>query len=213
MEEPDEEEERVSAGETPEVKFARARAKLLGDAGHQGHAALRAGDNAGKKSKNQKREHALSESGARPGAEVGAGAGKDERVPGGAGEGAGGGGAPVFDVVRLGCGAEILDGGSTLAQTIEHRVSGAELGYGEEICYTDDDPPELIYFQHPTTTVWGGESRSPLARWDILMRELRGGNFLIGLAEMPITSKHNGQDTFATRCRERTRNPKLNPEP
>jgi hypothetical protein len=30
-------------------------------------------------------------------------------------------------------------------------------------------------------------------RWDILIRELAGGNFFVGMAEVPITSKHNGE--------------------
>jgi hypothetical protein len=38
----------------------------------------------------------------------------------------------------------------------------------------------------------GGGGEGTEVRWDILIRELAGGNFFVGMAEVPIASKHNG---------------------
>ena len=78
---------------------------------------------------------------------------------------------------------------------------------------TDDEKKELRLFRHPTTTVWGQspqkkknkgknmqarseieeeeggeeeeeeEEEECVVRWDLLIRELTGGNFFVGLGD------------------------------
>ena len=54
----------------------------------------------------------------------------------------------------------------------------------------------MRYFRHPTTSVWGKESGEhegesdeqdvQVLRWDILIRQLTGGNFFLGLAGVTL---------------------------
>jgi hypothetical protein len=79
---------------------------------------------------------------------------------------------------------------------------------------TDEEKKELRLFRHPTTTVWGqspqekknkrkntqarseieeeeggeeGEEEECVVRWDLLIRELTGGNFFVGLGDLSRT--------------------------
>ena len=113
----------------------------------------------------------------------------------------------VFDCLRIGNGTAVVDGGRTLIKLDETWIDGEKLGYGHDVCVdTSQDPPARLLFRHPTTTVWGREQlngdadeEQGVVRWDILIRKLLGGNFFVGLAEMPITGEHNGADNFANR--------------
>ena len=113
----------------------------------------------------------------------------------------------VFDCLRVGNGTAVVDGGRTLTKLDETWIDGEKLGYGDGVCVdTSQDPPARLLFRHPTTTVWGREQldgdadeEQGVVRWDILIRKLFGGNFFVGLAEMPITGEHNGADNFANR--------------
>ena len=109
-----EEDERIEGeeedGQTPEIEFARSRAKRMGK---------REGSDAPDDEAWYK-----------------VGGGGEAAGVGGQGESEGAVGAPCFDGSHLGAGMELRDGGRTLIKVNETWVKGETLGYGAGLWYT-----------------------------------------------------------------------------